>query len=149
MLKRLTHVNLWVRDQDEALAFYTRQVGFELRDDVTLPEFGRYRFLTVGPPLQPEVRFVLGVPGVPVHDPDTAAKITELVAKGAMSGLNFEVDDCGASFAELTARGVEFIQEPNRVPWGVDAAFRDPSGNHIRIVQPIPPAGNDPGARQA
>lgn len=140
MLKRLTHVNLWVRDKDEALAFYTQKVGFELRDDVTVPEFGGYRYLTVGPPLQPEVRFVLGVPGAPVHDPDTAATINELVAKGAMTGLSFDVDDCSATFAELKGRGVEFIQEPNRLPWGIDAAFRDPSGNHIRMVQPIPPA---------
>ena len=138
MIKRLTHVNLWVHDQDEALAFYTKKVGFEVRDDVTLAQFGGYRFLTVGPPLQPDVRFILGVPGAPVHDPDTAAKMNELVAKGAMSGLNFEVDDCKATFDELKGRGVEFIQEPNRVPWGIDAAFRDPSGNHIRIVQMIP-----------
>jgi catechol 2,3-dioxygenase-like lactoylglutathione lyase family enzyme len=138
MLKRLTHVNLWVHDQDEALAFYTKKVGFEVRDDVTLAEFGGYRFLTVGPPLQPEVCFVLGVPGAPAHDPDTAAKMNELVAKGAMSGLNFEVDDCKATFDELSGRGVEFVQEPNRVPWGIDAAFRDPSGNHIRMVQMIP-----------
>lgn len=140
MLKRLTHINLWVRDRDEALAFYTSKVGFELRDDVSVPEFGGYRFLTVGPPLQPEIRFVLGVPGPPVHDRETAAQINELVAKGAMSGFSFEVDDCKATFAELQARGVEFIQEPNQVPWGIDAAFRDPSGNHIRTVQTIPPA---------
>lgn len=140
MLRRLTHVNLWVRDQDEALAFYTAKVGFELRDDVTLTEFHGYRYLTVGPPLQPEVRFVLGVPGPPAHDPATTVQINELVAKGAMSWLSFEVDDCKATFGQLRARGVEFIQEPNPVPWGIDAAFRDPSGNHIRVVQVIPPA---------
>ncbi len=138
MLKRLTHVNLWVHDQDEALAFYTRKVGFEPRQDVTLAEFGNYRFLTVGPPLQPEVHFILGVPGPPVHDPDTAARMNELVAKGAMSGLSFEVDDCRATYSELKGRGVEMIQEPNEVPWGIDAAFRDLSGNHIRFVQIIP-----------
>lgn len=92
MLTRLTHVNLWVHDQDEALAFYTHKVGFEPRQDVTLAEFGNYRYLTVGPPLQPDIHFILGVPGPPVHDPDTAARMNELVAKGAMSGLNFEVD---------------------------------------------------------
>jgi predicted enzyme related to lactoylglutathione lyase len=93
----------------------------------------------VGPPLQPEVHFVLGVPGAPVHDPDTAVMIKELVAKGAMSGLNFDVDDCEATFAELKGRGVEVVQEPNRVPWGMDAAFRDPAGNLIRIVQHVLP----------
>ena len=140
MLKQLTNINLWVRDRDEALEFYTRKVGFELRDDVTIAEFGNYRYLTVGPATQPEVRLVLGIPGPPVHDPDTAAKINELVAKGAMTGMSFEVEDCQATYEELKGRGVEFIQEPNRVPWGIDAAFRDPSGNHIRLVQPIAPA---------
>jgi catechol 2,3-dioxygenase-like lactoylglutathione lyase family enzyme len=138
MLKRLTHVNLWVHDQDEALAFYTRKVGFEPREDATLAEFGNYRYLTVGPPLQPDIHFILGVPGPPVHDPDTAARMSELVAKGAMSGLSFEVDDCRATHSELKSRGVEMIQEPNEVPWGIDAAFRDLSGNHIRFVQIIP-----------
>jgi catechol 2,3-dioxygenase-like lactoylglutathione lyase family enzyme len=138
MLRRLTHVNLWVHDQDQALDFYTRKVGFELREDVTLAQFGNYRYLTVGPPLQPEVHFILGVPGPPVHDPDTAASMKELVAKGAMSGLNFEVDDCKATCQELRDRGVEIIQEPNMVPWGIDAAFRDLSGNHIRFVQLMP-----------
>lgn len=137
MIKRLSHVNLWVHDQDKALAFYTKKVGFELRDDVTIAEFGNHRFLTVGPPLQPEIAFVLGVPGPPMHDPATAATISELVAKGAMSGMNFEVDDCQATFDELKGRGVEVVQEPHRVPWGMDAAFRDPSGNHIRVVQVI------------
>jgi catechol 2,3-dioxygenase-like lactoylglutathione lyase family enzyme len=118
VIKRLTHVNLWVHDLDEALTFYTTKIGFELRDDVTIAEFGGYRFLTVGPPLQPEVHFVLGVPGAPVHDLDTAAMIKELVAKGAMTGLNFDVDDCTATFTELKGRGVEVVQEPNRVPWG-------------------------------
>ena len=116
MLRRLTHVNLWVHDQDQALDFYTRKVGFEPRQDVTLAQFGDYRFLTVGPPLQPEVHFILGVPGPPVHDPDTAASMKELVAKGAMSGLSFEVDDCQATCQELKDRGVEMIQEPNKVP---------------------------------
>ena len=78
------------------------------------------------------------MPGPPVHDPDTAARMKELVAKGAMSGLSFEVDDCQATYSELKDRGVEMIQEPNKVPWGMDAAFRDLSGNHIRFVQTIP-----------
>jgi catechol 2,3-dioxygenase-like lactoylglutathione lyase family enzyme len=138
MLRRLTHVNLWVHDQDQALDFYTRKVGFEPREDVTLAQFGNYRYLTVGPPLQPGVHFILGVPGPPVHDPDTAASMKELVAKGAMSGLSFEVDDCQATYQELKDRGVEMIQEPNKVPWGIDAAFRDLSGNHIRFVQLMP-----------
>lgn len=135
MLNRLTHINLWVHDQDEALAFYTQKIGFELRDDITFAEFGNYRYLTVGPPLQPDVHLILGVPGPPVHDPATAAQMKELVGKGAMSGLSFQVDDCRATYEELKGRGVEMIQEPNNVPWGTDAAFRDLSGNHIRFVQ--------------
>jgi catechol 2,3-dioxygenase-like lactoylglutathione lyase family enzyme len=139
MLTKLTHINIWSNDQDEALAFYTEKVGFELRDDVTIPEMGGYRFLTVGPKAQPEIHLIIGKPGPPVFDADTVKTVEELVAKGAMMGLSFTTDDCQATYDELSARGVEFIQKPNRVPWGIDAAFRDPSGNHVRFVQLLDP----------
>jgi catechol 2,3-dioxygenase-like lactoylglutathione lyase family enzyme len=136
MLKQLTHVNVWVHDQDEALAFYTEKLGLELRDDVTLPELGDFRWLTVGPPGQPEVALALmAVPGPPVFDSETADQITTLMAKGAAGGLFFSTDDCRSSYEELKGRGVEFSEEPSERPYGVDAAFRDPSGNQIRLVQ--------------
>jgi catechol 2,3-dioxygenase-like lactoylglutathione lyase family enzyme len=147
MLTQLTHVNLWVHDQNEALAFYTEKLGMELRDDVTLAEMGNFRWLTVGPPNQPDIAVVLmSVPGPPVFDADTAAKLNELVAKGAAGGLFFSTDDCESTYEDLKGRGVEFSQEPTQQPYGLDAAFRDPSGNQIRMVQMQAPAsGRHPG----
>jgi catechol 2,3-dioxygenase-like lactoylglutathione lyase family enzyme len=136
MLKQLTHVNVWVTDQDDALAFYTEKLGFELRDDVTVPEMGNFRWLTVGVPGQQDVALaLLPVPGPPVFDEETKATLEELVAKGAAGGLFFSTDDCRASYEELKARGVEFSQEPTEQPYGIDAGFRDPFGNQIRMAQ--------------
>ena len=136
MLNKLTNVNVWVHDQDEALAFYTEKLGLELRDDVTVPEMGNFRWLSVGVPGQDGVALaLLTVPGPPVFDEDTAAKLRELVAKGAAGGLFFSTDDVHGTFEELKGRGVQFSQEPTEQPYGVDAGFRDPSGNQIRMAQ--------------
>jgi catechol 2,3-dioxygenase-like lactoylglutathione lyase family enzyme len=135
MLTGLTNVNVWVHDQDEALAFYTDKLGMELRNDVTVPEMGNFRWLTVGVPGQDVALALLTVPGPPVFDADTSAKIKEVVAKGAAGGLFFATDDVQASYEELKSRGVEFSQEPTKQPYGVDAGFRDPSGNQIRMAQ--------------
>jgi catechol 2,3-dioxygenase-like lactoylglutathione lyase family enzyme len=136
MLKQLTNVQVWVHDQDEALAFYTDKLGLELRDDVTVPEMGNFRWLTVGVPGQPDVAVTLmAVPGPPVFDAETRDQIMALMAKGAASGLFFATDDCRASYEDLKSRGVEFQQEPTEQPYGIDAGFRDPSGNQIRMAQ--------------
>ena len=136
-IKQLTHVNVWVHDQDDALAFYTDKLGMELRDDVTLPELGGFRWLTVGPVCQPDVALALMLPpGPPVIDADTSAKLTELVAKGAAGGLFFSTDDCHASYEELKSRGVEFTEAPAEQPYGIDSEFRDPSGNKFRLGKP-------------
>jgi catechol 2,3-dioxygenase-like lactoylglutathione lyase family enzyme len=133
---RITHAQVWVHDQDEALAYYTEKVGMEVREDVTLPELGGFRWLSVGPPSQPDVALVLMlVPGPPVFDEDTAAKVREITAKGASSGVFFATDDCRATYEEMKARGVEFTEEPAERPYGIDAGFRDPSGNSFRLVQ--------------
>jgi catechol 2,3-dioxygenase-like lactoylglutathione lyase family enzyme len=140
MLKQLTHVNQWVHDQDEALAFYTEKLGMELRDDVTIPEMPGFRWLTVGPIGQPDIAVVLmSIPGPPVFDTDTTEQLKTLVAKGAAGGLFFTTDDCKATYEELKSRGVEFSQEPMERPYGIDAGFRDPSGNQIRMIE-APPA---------
>jgi catechol 2,3-dioxygenase-like lactoylglutathione lyase family enzyme len=140
MLMQITHANLWVRDQDEALAFYTEKVGLELRDDVTVPEMGGYRWLTVGAPGQPDLAFILNVPGPPVMDDDTARQLSALVAKGVASGFHLTTGDCRATYEELRGRGVEFHEEPTERPYGIDAAFRDPDGHVFRVVQPRRPA---------
>jgi catechol 2,3-dioxygenase-like lactoylglutathione lyase family enzyme len=135
MTIQLTHANVWVHDQDEALAFYTEKLGLELREDVTLPELGGYRWLTVGPVGQPDVALTLNVPGPPLFDNHTTDQVKELMAKGATGGFILGVDDCRASYEELKARGVEFTEEPSERPYGIDAGFRDPSGNSFRLVQ--------------
>jgi len=136
MLKQLTNVQVWVHDQDEALAFYTEKLGLELRDDVTVAEMGNFRWLAVGVPGQPDVAITLmAIPGPPVFEEETRQQIMALMAKGAASGLFFSTDDCRASYEELSKRGVEFQQEPTQQPYGIDAGFRDPSGNQMRMVQ--------------
>jgi catechol 2,3-dioxygenase-like lactoylglutathione lyase family enzyme len=136
MLKQLTNVQVWVDDQDEALAFYTEKLGLELREDVTVPEMGNFRWLSVGVPGQEDVAITLmAVPGPPVFDDETREQIKALLAKGASGGLFFATDDVQRSYEELKSRGVEFQQEPTEQPYGIDAGFRDPSGNSMRMAQ--------------
>jgi catechol 2,3-dioxygenase-like lactoylglutathione lyase family enzyme len=136
MLTKLTSAQVWVHDQDEALAFYTEKLGLELREDVTVPELGGFRWLTVGVPGQSDVGIaLLAIPGPPVFDEETASALKTLVAKGAATGLFFETDDVQGTYEELKNRGVEFQQEPTEQPYGIDAGFRDPSGNQMRMGQ--------------
>jgi uncharacterized glyoxalase superfamily protein PhnB len=136
MLKSLATAMVWVHDQDEALAYYTDKVGLELREDVTVPEMGNFRWLTVGVPGQEDVAIVLmAIPGPPVFDDQTREQIQELMAKGASGGLFFTTDDCRGTYEELKGRGVEFQGEPEEQPYGIDVGFRDPSGNQARVVQ--------------
>jgi catechol 2,3-dioxygenase-like lactoylglutathione lyase family enzyme len=135
----LSHVNVWVHDQDEALTFYTDKLGMELRDDVTLPEMGDFRWLTVGPAGQPDIALVLmTIPEPPVFERETHDQIESLMAKGVAGGLFMATDDCQATYEELSGRGVEFVDLPEQRPYGIDASFRDPSGNSIRLVQATP-----------
>lgn len=139
MLKQLTNVTVWVHDQDEALTFYTEKLGLELREDVTVPEMGNFRWLAVGIPGQPDVAITLmAIPGPPVFEAETQKQLQELVAKGVAGGLFFATDDCQATYEELKGRGVEFLQEPTEQPYGIDAGFRDQSGNHMRVAQATP-----------
>jgi catechol 2,3-dioxygenase-like lactoylglutathione lyase family enzyme len=136
MLKQLTNTQVWVHDQDEALAFYTEKLGLELREDVTVPELGNFRWLSVGVPGQPDIAITLmAIPGPPVFDAETQDAIKTLVAKGVATGLFFATDDVQATYEELKDRGVEFQQEPTEQPYGIDAGFRDPSGNQMRVAQ--------------
>jgi catechol 2,3-dioxygenase-like lactoylglutathione lyase family enzyme len=141
---KLATTQLWVHDQDEALAFYTDKLGMEVRADASLPEMGGFRWLTVGPPAQPEVSIVLmAIPGPPVMDPATADQVRELMGKGFAGTVFLTTDDVRASYEELSARGVEFTEEPEERPYGIDSGFRDPSGNSFRLTQvkEMAPAG--------
>jgi catechol 2,3-dioxygenase-like lactoylglutathione lyase family enzyme len=135
MLKSLTNVQVWVHDQDEALAFYTEKLGMELREDVTVPEMGNFRWLSVGVPGQDVAITLMAIPGPPVFDAETRKRITEVLASGASGGLFFATDDVQGTYEELKKRGVEFQQEPTKQPYGIDAGFRDPSGNSMRMAQ--------------
>ena len=127
---------LWVHDQEEALAFYTKKLGFEVRSDVTLPELGNFRWLAVGPAGQPDIAITLmAIPGPPVMDGETAEQVKALMAKGFAGTVFLTTDDCQASYEELRERGVEFTEAPEERPYGIDSGFRDPSGNSFRLTQ--------------
>ena len=135
-MMRIATAQLWVHDQDVALDFYTRKLGMEVRSDVTLPEMGNFRWLTVGPAGQPDISIVLmAIPSAPVMDAETAEQVRVLMAKGFAGTVFLTTDDCQAAYEELTARGVEFNEPPEERPYGIDSGFRDPSGNSIRLTQ--------------
>jgi catechol 2,3-dioxygenase-like lactoylglutathione lyase family enzyme len=137
-MMKIATTQVWVHDQDEALAFYTDKLGMEVRSDVTMPEMGDFRWLTVSPPGQDDIAIVLmAVPGAPVFDEETANQIRELTAKGAASGIFLTTDDVRSEYETLKSRGVEFTEAPEERPYGIDCGFRDPSGNHFRLSQLI------------
>jgi predicted enzyme related to lactoylglutathione lyase len=133
---KIANSQMWVHDQDEALAFYTEKLGWEVRADVTMPEMGNFRWLTVGPASQPDFSVVLmAVPGQPVLDDETRKQVLDLSAKGFAGTLFLTTDDVRSDYEELKARGVEFSEEPEERPYGIDAGFHDPSGNSFRLTQ--------------
>ena len=141
MIKQITHSQVYVLDQDEALDFYVGKLGLEVSADV---DMGFMRWLTVAVPGAPDRHILLEKPGPPSLDEETAARVRELLTKGAAGGwLIFNTDDCRATYEKLRARGVEFTEEPTERPYGIDCALRDPFGNHIRITQlSTPPSGS-------
>jgi predicted enzyme related to lactoylglutathione lyase len=133
---RIANAQVWVHDQDEALAFYTQKLGMEVRADVTLAEMGNFRWLTVGPAGQPDVSVVLmAIPGPPLMDAETTEQLRSLMAKGFAGTIFLTTEDCQASYEELKGRGVEFTEQPEERPYGIDSGFRDPSGNSIRLTE--------------
>ncbi|MFI5662850.1 VOC family protein [Streptomyces sp. NPDC051684] len=139
---KIANAQFWVHDQDEALDFYTRKLGWEVRADVTM-EAWAFRWLCVGPPGGTGPALVLmPVPGPPMLDEKDSVQLSELVAKGAGGTLFLETDDCKAAYDELSARGVAFNDPPTSQPYGIDTSFRDPSGNNIRLTQVL---AFDPG----
>ena len=133
MVTKLSHTTIWVLDQDEALEFYTRKLGFEVNTDATMDDF---RWVTVSPPDQPDHELILLVPGPPMMDEQSAERVKELVAKGVLGPGAFESDDCRRTYAELSGRGVNFLSEPTERFYGIEATFRDNSGNWFSMTQP-------------
>jgi predicted enzyme related to lactoylglutathione lyase len=137
---KIANAQLWVQDQDEALAFYTNNLGWEVRADVTIPEMGNFRWLAVGPVGQEDFSVVLmAVPGQPVMEPETREQVLDLAAKGFAGTVFLSTDDVRSDYEELKARGVEFSEEPEERPYGIDAGFHDPSGNSFRLTQVTAP----------
>jgi uncharacterized glyoxalase superfamily protein PhnB len=133
---KISNAQLWVHDQDEALAFWTEKVGMVVRSDVTLEEMGTFRWLTVGPPGQEDVTIVLmAIPGPPVMDAETAGQVGELMAKGFAGTVFLTTENVQADYEAMKARGVEFSEAPEERPYGIDSGFRDPSGNSVRLTQ--------------
>jgi predicted enzyme related to lactoylglutathione lyase len=132
---KIANSQFWVHDQDEALSFYTKTLGWEVRADVTM-EAWNFRWLVVGPVGQDDVGLVLmPVPGPPMMDAGTSAALADVVAKEGGGTLFLVTGDCQASYDELLARGVAFNDPPTKQPYGIDTSFRDPSGNNIRLTQ--------------
>ena len=133
---KISTAQLWVHDQDEALAFYTEKLGFQVQSDVTLPEMDGFRWLTVSPPGQEDVAVVLmAIPGPPVMDEGTTRQVEELMAKGFAGTVFLTTEDCRGDYERLKALGVEFTEAPEERPYGIDCGFRDPSGNSFRLTQ--------------
>lgn len=133
---KIGNAQVWVHDQDAALEFYTTKLGMEVRADVTMPELGEFRWLTVAPSGQEDFALVLmAIPGPPVIDTQTAEEIRALMAKGFAGTVFLVTDDCQKSYEQLSARGVQFTETPEERPYGVDAGFRDPSGNSVRLTE--------------
>jgi predicted enzyme related to lactoylglutathione lyase len=133
---KIANSQLWVHDQEVALDFYTQKLGWEVRSDVTLPEMGDFRWLTVGPVGQEDFSVVLmAIPGAPLLDDETNRQVHDLMGKGFAGTVFLTTDDCQSSYEELRARGVEFSETPEDRPYGIDAGFRDPSGNSFRLTQ--------------
>jgi catechol 2,3-dioxygenase-like lactoylglutathione lyase family enzyme len=132
MITNISIVGVWVKDIDDAKKFYTDVLGFEPKDDITLSE--GYRWCTVVHPNQPELALNLQVPGPPVSVAMAEAIRREQDA-GTMHGMGLDVDDCRATYEELGAKGVEFLQPPTQRPYGVEALARDSSGNTLVLVE--------------
>lgn len=131
---KMLSTQLWVHDQEEALAFYTEKVGLEVQSDVTLEELGGFRWLQVGAPGQDVGIVLMAIPGEPVMDAATKLEVENLMAKGFAGTVFLNTDDVDADYERMKAAGVEFTQEPADTPYGRDTGFRDPSGNHLRLA---------------
>jgi catechol 2,3-dioxygenase-like lactoylglutathione lyase family enzyme len=141
MIRRMSHTNVFVLDQDSAKAFYTEKLGFEERFDISMgDEFegaGQgFRWLTVSPKEQPDLQIVLASCDM-ARSPEQAAQLRALVASGGMGPGVMTTDDCHQTYEELSAKGVTFVSEPAERPYGIEAMMRDDSGNLISLTQPF------------
>lgn len=134
MIRRLSHATIWCRDQEESRAFYVDKLDFEVKDDQTM---GDFRWLTVGPPGTDLHLVLMPIDSGLAADERNDEHLSSLLDAGALGTGVFETDDCHATFEQLSTRGVEFVQEPEERPYGVEAVFKDNSGNWFSLMQTI------------
>lgn len=133
MITKLSHMSIYVLDQDRAKAFYTEKLGFEVRTDQTMEGF---RWLTIAPKNQGDIEIVLmSVVPFGMMDEETAEKARDLIAKGTFGCGVLETNDCAGDYERLSAAGVEFVMPPAERPWGLEAILKDDSGNWFSLVQ--------------
>ena len=133
MITKQSHSTVYVTDQDRAKAFYTEKLGFEVRDDARM---GSFRWLTVAPKTQPEMCIILmAVQPSMFMTEENAALLRKLIDAGALGGGVLECDDIRKTYEQLKAKGVEFKGEPKEQPYGVEAVFKDDSGNFWSLGQ--------------
>jgi catechol 2,3-dioxygenase-like lactoylglutathione lyase family enzyme len=134
MITRLSHATIYVLDQEEALAFYRDKLGFEVRTDMTMDN--GFRWLTVGPKTQPDLEIVLmAVKESPMFPADQVAQLKKLIESGSLGAGVFEVDDCRKTYAELKAKGVQFMSEPEERFYGTECLLKDNSGNWFSMTE--------------
>jgi catechol 2,3-dioxygenase-like lactoylglutathione lyase family enzyme len=145
MIQKMSHATIYVLDQDQAKDFYVGKLGFEVKVDQSLPN--GFRWLTVAPKGQSELEIILMKVGSGTEfvkmkggDANSLTKdvdaMTELLKKGMFNAGAFHTADCRKTFAELKAKGVEFVSEPKDQFYGVEAVFKDPFGNWFSMTQP-------------
>jgi uncharacterized glyoxalase superfamily protein PhnB len=133
-MMKIASAQIWVTDQQQALEFYTQKVGMEVRVDVTVPELGNFRWLTVAPPGQQDVTIVLmSIPTM--FEAETIELIQQTMNRGVAGGVFLTTEDIQGDFERMKAAGVEFTEEPEERPYGIDCGFRDPFGNSLRLSQ--------------
>jgi catechol 2,3-dioxygenase-like lactoylglutathione lyase family enzyme len=133
MIQSLSHMTIYVLDQESARNFYVDKLGFEVRDDIKM---GDFRWLTVGPKAQPALNMVLmPIAATPAMDAVTADALRQLVKKSALGCGVLETDDCQGTYETLKMKGVEFAGPPAQRPYGLEVVLKDDSGNWFSLVQ--------------
>lgn len=134
MIQRLSHMNVYVLDQARAKAFYTEVLGLEVRTEISL---GSFTWLTVGPKGQPDFEIALmALVPTPFLDEAACATLRDVLQRAGLSAGVFVTADCRKTFEELRAKGVRFEHEPTERPYGLEALFKDDSGNWFSLLEP-------------
>ncbi|MGW0735281.1 VOC family protein [Streptomyces sp. NPDC002851] len=133
MIKGVGITTVWTLDQERTKQFFTEKLGMEVRTDMPM---GDMRWITVGAKDQPEVQIALMRPDRLGTDPESAKALTELVTKGVIGACALTTDDCRGDYETFKAKGVEFLQDPQERPYGVEAIFRDDNGNWYSLTEP-------------